>query len=144
MNLLLDYTSEPFIARREPVQKLISSFSSLYVESEGGVAVPEEDNDSSCLPPRPPEEDEESLISLTIVTKATQLEDRLNKIEEDGALVERDMAEERAFWKQHQAEQSYRRGGLFVSTTEVSLESRYEYRQFILFNPGVIVEEMEG
>lgn len=28
-----------------------------------------------------------------------------------GALVERDIAEERAFWKQRQAEQSFRRGG---------------------------------
>lgn len=72
-----DYTSEPFLTRREPVRELICSFSSLYLESEGGVAVPEEDNDSSYLPsPPPPEEEDESLIRLTIATKVRQLENQ--------------------------------------------------------------------
>ncbi|GAA6092483.1 uncharacterized protein LOC122329503 [Tachysurus ichikawai] len=102
-------------ARREPVQELISSFSSLYLESEGGVAVPEEDHNSSCLPPPPPpEKDEESLISLIIATK--NFRGTVNSFDDlvhTGALVEWDMAEERAFWKQRQAEQPSRRGGQY-------------------------------
>lgn len=78
-----DYTSEPFITRREPVREMICSFNSLYLESEGEVAVPEEDNDSSHLPPPPPEEEDGSLISLTIAMKMRQLEIRMEKMEKE-------------------------------------------------------------
>ncbi len=88
----LDYTSEPFMTRREPVGELIHSFSSLYIESEGGATAPEEDNDSSCLPPPPPP-DEESLISLTIATRVSQLAFRLDKMEKES--VERVQGVER-------------------------------------------------
>lgn len=89
-----DYTSEPFMTRRKPVQELIHSFSSLYIESEGGVTAPEEDNDSSCLPPPPPpDEDEESLISLTTATRVSQLPFRMDKREKES--VERVQGVER-------------------------------------------------
>lgn len=90
-----DYTSEPFMNRCEPVQELIHSFSSLYIESEGGATAPEEDNDSSCLPPPPPppDEDEESLISLAIATRVSQLAFRMDKMEKES--VERVQGVER-------------------------------------------------
>ncbi len=82
------------MTRREPVRELIHSFSSLYIESEGGATAPEEDNDSSCLPPPPPlDEDEESFISLTIATRVSQLAFRMDKMEKES--VERVQGVER-------------------------------------------------
>lgn len=38
-----DFTTKPFTTHREPIQDLIRSFSSLYLEPEGKAAVQEED-----------------------------------------------------------------------------------------------------
>lgn len=78
-----DFATEPFTTRREPIQELIHSLSSLYLESKEEAAVPNEDDGWNDLPLPPPIEDDESLISLTIATKVNQLSMRIDKIEKD-------------------------------------------------------------
>lgn len=82
-----DFTAEPFTTRREPIQELIQSLSSLYSESEEEAvvqeqaAVHEEDVGFNDLPSPPLVEGEnKSLIRLTIATKLNQLSMRIDKM----------------------------------------------------------------
>jgi len=82
-----DFTAKPFTTRREPIQEIIRSFGSLYLESEEEAIVQEEEEDVDLtnFPPPPPldEEEDESLISLTLATKLNQLSMRIDKMEKD-------------------------------------------------------------
>ncbi|XP_073729896.1 uncharacterized protein [Misgurnus anguillicaudatus] len=80
----LDFSAEPFTIRREPIQEIIRSFGSLFLETEEEAAVQKEEISLDDLPPPPPvEEEDESLISLAIAAKVNQLSMRMDKMEED-------------------------------------------------------------
>lgn len=87
-----DFTSGPFVTRREPLQELIQSLGSLYLESDNETEIGD-DGELELLPPPPPlpvDEDEESLISLAIASKVHRLEVRLDMLEADSAKYVKD------------------------------------------------------
>lgn len=84
-----DFTAGPFVTQREPLQELIQSLGSLYLESDNEA----DDGELELLPPPPPppvDEDEESLISLAIASKVHCLEVRLDMLEADSAKYVKD------------------------------------------------------
>lgn len=84
-----DFTAGPFVTRREPLQELIQSLGSLYLESDNEA----DDGELELLPPPPPppvDGDEESLISLAIASKVHCLEVRLDMLEADSAKYVKD------------------------------------------------------
>ncbi len=78
----LNYNSDAFTVRREPVRDLIQSFSSLYLEPEPEADEVKEVEDSGLLPlPPPPEDEDESLISLVLANRVKYLETRMSEVE---------------------------------------------------------------
>jgi len=63
----------------EPIQDLIQSFGSLYLEPEQD----DEVEDSTELPPpTPPEEEDESLISMVLANRVKKLENTMSEVKE--------------------------------------------------------------
>lgn len=103
--LPLDFSAGPFVTRCDPVQDVIDSISSLYLDDERDEVVAERwgeeiqddeeqrltEGEADALPPPPPvdEEEEESLISVLLATRLTKLEDAIQRIEENlGGLIQ--------------------------------------------------------
>lgn len=82
-SLLPDYSSEPFTTHREPIQDLIHSLASLYLENEPEIGEQEEgDFDDSLLPPPPPTiEDDDSLLTMIMATRMHKVESRVEAFE---------------------------------------------------------------
>lgn len=83
----LDFTTETFVNRREPIRELISTFSELYIDSEDDEerVVEAVDEFSSPFPPPPPLEMEEGneFNSLSsVLDSLVQLEERFTNMEQ--------------------------------------------------------------
>ncbi|KAF4107858.1 hypothetical protein G5714_010617 [Onychostoma macrolepis] len=79
-----DFTTEPFVTRREPIRELISTFSELYIDSEDEEERVVEFVDDLSFPPPPPLETEErpEFNSLSsVIDSLEQLEERLTNME---------------------------------------------------------------
>lgn len=86
----LDFSSDVFLSRREPVRELIDTFSSLYVDSDEeneGVAAENEIEQQirDCSPPEPEKEKEEAptqeQVQISGATLIEQLIERVSKLE---------------------------------------------------------------
>lgn len=78
-----DFTTEPFVARREPIRELISTFSELYIDSEDEEERVEFVDDLSFPPPPPLEmEERQEFNSLSpVMDSLEQLEERITNME---------------------------------------------------------------
>ncbi len=79
--LIPDYSSEPFTTHREPIQELIQSLSSLYLENEPENVEQECDFDDSLLPPRPSNEEDESLLTMIMASRMHKIDCRVEGLE---------------------------------------------------------------
>ncbi len=86
----LDFSSDAFLSRREPVRELIDTFSTLYVDSDEeneGVAAENEIEQQirDCSPPEPEKEKEEAptqeQVQISGATLIEQLIERVSKLE---------------------------------------------------------------
>lgn len=81
-----DFTSEPFVVRREPIKELINTFSELYIDSEeenAAVDDAEDIDDVDPFPPPPPEVVERSELTpnASIAEHLRQLIDQVTTLE---------------------------------------------------------------
>ncbi len=78
--LIPDYSSEPFTTHREPIQDLIQSLGSLYLENEPENVEQECDFDDSLLPP-PPSNEDESLLTMIMASRMHKIDCRVEGLE---------------------------------------------------------------
>ncbi len=89
----MDFSSETFTTRREPMRELINTFSNLYIDSDED-SEQVEDNvhvDDSCFPPPPPPIEVNEEVSPNC---DTTLMERLTEIENQVANIDRRVSEQ--------------------------------------------------